>query len=322
MGSGNLGIGGGRGRSDLKNGVLRVFLDFFFLMFLLMLSIDSDLNSDGPSANILAIEGSNCFVLLLFTSNVNESVTLAPPGLSPATTNNTSGVDMNAGISEESCEAGIFNGETQVGDEEDRLGELSNGIFTSGPLGARGTRFACARFLGGSCVRGLTVCLRSCGFSTLSSGICVGGIALTLRLALKEINGHEMREICRRDPTHVGLFLLLGLGSLISTGSGIIGGSLDLAISLGFRDFTRDGLATASARSSLEPLLLLVFIFLVCWLSDLDDHVATVKLFLTEELDRLLRSFCAGQRDESITRRSGTRASVADYYLYGETRRG
>jgi hypothetical protein len=75
-------------------------------------------------------------------SNINEAITLALPGLSPPTTNNTSGDDGNASIHEQSTETSIINVETKVGDEQHRFGRLANRIFASRARRTRYFRFS------------------------------------------------------------------------------------------------------------------------------------------------------------------------------------
>lgn len=100
------------------------------------------------------------------------------------------------------------------------------------------------------------------------------------------------------NATHAGLLLLLGLSRVVASGGSTV--SLDeLAVGLGFREFARDSLASTPARLPLEPPLLLR-LFLIGRLRDLDDHSATIELLLVEELDGLLRGLCGVQGDKAV----------------------
>lgn len=88
---------------------------------LVLLRVDGNLNGDRTSAHFLALESLDGLLLFFLVTNVDEAVTLAPPGLAPASADNPSRVDANASIGEQSCQTSIVEIESEVGDEEYRL---------------------------------------------------------------------------------------------------------------------------------------------------------------------------------------------------------
>lgn len=287
----HLGSGGGSSFS-LSFGGFSSISSLAFSLGLIGLSIDSNLDSNGSAANLFALEELNSLLLLLLTANVNETVALGLAGLPPATTNNTSRVDLNTGLGEQGAEASIIDGEAEVGDEEHRLGGLSSGVFTSGTLRTRGTGLA-SLLLGGCLAtfsRGRTV-----GGSTFASSFGTLRLALFENLLLVKIDAIYARNL------YLGSFLLLGLRSLISRGSSTFSSRLlGVAVGLSFGNLARDSLAATTTRPPLGfPLLLL---FLVSRFGDLDDHLAAFELLLVEEFNCFLCSFSTGKGYESIAR--------------------
>jgi hypothetical protein len=93
--------------------------------------VDGDLDRDGTTTDVLALEGVNGLLLFSLVTNVDETVTLAFSGLPPPS-DDASRVDVEAGIGEESGEAGVVDVEAEVGDEENGRGRFADGIFTDG----------------------------------------------------------------------------------------------------------------------------------------------------------------------------------------------
>ena len=109
-----------------------------------------------------------------------------------------------------------------------------------------------------------------------------------------------MREICTYS-----LLLLLGLGRVARGGRStiLLGGiTRGLAVRLGLADLSRDGLAATASSPPLDALLLLLLVLLISGLGHLDDHGATVELFLVEELNSLLSSLRGRKGNESVAR--------------------
>lgn len=121
----------------------------FFCVFI-MGSVDSNLDGDGASTNILAFESGDCLLLLFLSTNVDKSIALAFPRLPPAPANNAGGGDSNSSISEQRSEASIINVESKVGNKEHGLGRLAGRVLTSGARGTRDLGLANTCFLASS----------------------------------------------------------------------------------------------------------------------------------------------------------------------------
>jgi len=194
-----------------------------------MRSIDGNLDGDGTTTDLLALESVDGLLLFSLVTNVDEAVSLALSGLTPPPSNNASSDDFEAGVGEESSEAGIVDVEAEVGNEENGLGGFPNRILTGGTRGTRGPGFALPRL--GSILCGRisfgSVCGRSGGLSFGRPGlVTAGGLLLFL----------------------LGLFRSFGSRS----GFSLVG---CLTIRLGVGDFSRDRLRTSSARGPLLGLL-------------------------------------------------------------------
>lgn len=100
------------------------------LLDLLFLRVDGNLDSNLPSSNLFALEKFESLPLLVLGANVDESIALGATRLAPATTDDASRVDVDAGRSEKFRESSIVNGEAEVGDEEHGLGGFASRSFT------------------------------------------------------------------------------------------------------------------------------------------------------------------------------------------------
>jgi len=244
-----------------------------------MTSIDGDLDGNSTSTDLLALESVDGLLLFILVTNVNEAVSLAPPGLAPPLSNNAGRNDLETGISEESGKAVVVDVEAEVGNEENCLGGFADGILTGRAGGTRSPRPALPGL--GSILCGRVSWRSVCGRS--------GGLSFA-----------------RPGPVAaVGLLLfLLGLVRSFGSRSGFsLVGCLTIRLSVG--DFSRDRLGTSSARGSLLGLLrpeILVLLFR--WFRNLDDHGATFELFPVEGLDGVLGGLDGGESDETVT--SGT----------------
>jgi hypothetical protein len=109
-------------------------------MNLLFLRVDGNLDSNLPSSNLLALEKFKSLPLLVLGANVDKSISLGTTRSAPATTDDTSRVDVDAGRSKEFGESGIVNGEAEIGNEEHRLGGFASRSLTDGADRSRGPR--------------------------------------------------------------------------------------------------------------------------------------------------------------------------------------
>lgn len=100
-------------------------------------SIDGYLDGDSTTTDLLALESVDGLLLFSLVTNVDEAISLAPSGFAPPPSNNTSSVDLETCISEESSKAGIIDVEAEVCNEENGLGGFADRILTGG---ARRTR--------------------------------------------------------------------------------------------------------------------------------------------------------------------------------------
>jgi hypothetical protein len=141
--------------------------------------VDSDLDSNGSSADLLPLQCCDGLLLFCLTTDVDKAVTFALPGLTPAPTYNAGADDANASFGEEGRQTGIVNAETEVGDEKHGLGWLASGILTSGASWAGGPGLFCTRLFGRSLRSGLA--LYGGGISsTVGGSVSVGLLGLAL----------------------------------------------------------------------------------------------------------------------------------------------
>lgn len=172
--------GGLRGGLPLDG---RVGLRGFLAGFVLVRRIDGDFDCDLPSRNLLALNELDSLLLLLLVANIDESIALAPPGLAPSPSDNTGGYDLDTSGGEDFGESLVVDIESEVGDENDRLGRLAGGQF---PFSTGSTLdLGCAGAFSGFSSGGLGGSSggRS-GF--ISSKSFAFGLLLVARLALKE----------------------------------------------------------------------------------------------------------------------------------------
>lgn len=112
--------------------------------------VDGNLDGNGPTSELLAVQGGDGLLLVRLGANINEAIALALPGLTPAPAHDASVNNFDSGVSEESCKSSVINSEAEVGDEEHVLGRLASGILASRTSGAGSSGLADARgLLGG-----------------------------------------------------------------------------------------------------------------------------------------------------------------------------
>jgi hypothetical protein len=108
--------------------------DFSFLLFVgflfLLLRVDSNLDGDLASADLLALKGFDCFLLFGFVANIDKAKAFAAPGLTESAVNNARRYNFDAGISEELSEASVVDIEAEISDKEHSLGRFACGSFT------------------------------------------------------------------------------------------------------------------------------------------------------------------------------------------------
>jgi hypothetical protein len=140
-------------------------------------SVDSDFDSNRSATDLFTLKSFNGFLLLFFATDVDETVTLAFPGLSPTPANDAGRGDGNTSICEQGRKTSIVDVEAEVGDEEHGLGLLADGVLSRRARGTRSLGFASARgLLGGSIGRSVSVgCSRSRGSAVFLLGL---GLAL------------------------------------------------------------------------------------------------------------------------------------------------
>jgi len=137
--------------------------------------VDSDLDSDGSSANVLALQGSDGLLLFFLVTDIDKAVALALPGLTPAPADDAGADNVNASLCEEGGKTGVVDTETKVGDEEHGLGRLASRILTSCASWTRGPGFFGTRLFGRSLALwggGIT--------STIGGSLSVGSLGLAL----------------------------------------------------------------------------------------------------------------------------------------------
>jgi hypothetical protein len=133
---GDDGGGGGsrrRGRRDSRGSTSRggsISGGSGSVIGLIGLRVDSNLDGNGATVDVLVVESVNCLLLLGLATDVNKAVALAFARIAPATTNDARRADGNASLFEEGLEASVVNVEAEVGNEEHRLGRLARGFFT------------------------------------------------------------------------------------------------------------------------------------------------------------------------------------------------
>lgn len=102
--------------------------------------IDGDLDGDGATTNLFALESIDGLLLFLLVTDIDKSVSLAPSGLTPPPSNDAGGNDMETCISKESGESGIVDAEAEVGNKENGLGGFADRILTGGTRGTMAPR--------------------------------------------------------------------------------------------------------------------------------------------------------------------------------------
>jgi len=156
--------GNNLGCSD-DNGIGGVVIGGIFLNSAVFTrSIDGDLDGDGTTTDLLALESVDGLLLFSLVANVDEAVSLALSGLTPPPSNNASRANIETSVSKESSEAGVVDVEAEVGNEENGLGGFADRILTGGTRETRSPRFAllglgsilCGRIGRGSVCGGLS----------------------------------------------------------------------------------------------------------------------------------------------------------------------
>ena len=99
-------------------------------------TIDGDLDSDGTTTDLLALEGVDGLLLFSLVTDVDETVPFALSGPTPGPSYDASGIDFETRISEESGEAIVVNVEAEVGNKENRLGRFPDRVLADGTGGA------------------------------------------------------------------------------------------------------------------------------------------------------------------------------------------
>jgi hypothetical protein len=145
----------GGGRRDLSSAINK-------LLFFVVKSVDGDLDSNGTTANIPSVEGVDRRLLVFLGADVDETVSLAPPGI-PAATDNASRNDVDAGFGEQSFKAIIVDVEAKIGDEEGVLGGFACRVLASGTGKSRRTGLTSTRRPLGRSLSGFSSSGRSFG---------------------------------------------------------------------------------------------------------------------------------------------------------------
>lgn len=274
-----------------------VVLDCIFGRAIFMVSIDGDLDGDGAATDLLALEGVDGLLLFGLVANVNKAVTLAPSGLPPPS-NDASGNDLEASISEKSGQPVVVDVEAEVRNEEHILGWFTDGILTSGTRGTGEPRPATElRFVG------RIFC--TVGFGSVrgrSGGLSIGRLGPVAAIGL--------------------LLFLLGLlrffGSRSSTRSSFSLVSY-LTIRLGVGDFSGDRLGTSSAAREPPPIIPVgrpgILALFFGWFSNLNDDRTALELSLVESFDGPLSGLDGRESNETVTSRAGSITGPALNYL-------
>ena len=168
-------------------------------------SIDGDLDGDSTTTDLLALESVDGILLFSLVTNIDETVPLAPSGLTPPGSDDTSRVDLDTRISEESGETSIVDVEAKVGNEENCLGRFTDRVLTSGTRGTGGSGFAFLRL--GSILCGRISCGTVCGRSSVLS-FARPGLVTALKIAQND--GDVVRVTM---PTLYFFFFFLGFSA-------------------------------------------------------------------------------------------------------------
>lgn len=150
---------------------------------------NSDLHSNLATIDLLASKCLESLLLLRLITNIDETVALAATRLAETAADNASRNDVDTSFLEELTESGIVDIESEVGDENNRLGGLAFGLFALNTRNSGGTRLP--GLLGSSFAgRGLS---RSGGglISRFSFGSSLLGFGLALRNESRNMNEHE-----------------------------------------------------------------------------------------------------------------------------------
>jgi len=287
-------------RSIILNAINSVVFTFTFTF---TRSIDGDFDGDGATTDLLALESVDGLLLFIFVTNVDKAISFALSRLAPPPSNDTSRVDIEAGIGEESGEAGVIDIEAEVGNKENGLGGFADRVLTGGTVGTRSPGFALPGL--GSILCGPISYGGLCGGSEGLS-FARPGLVTALR-ARSRLRGRDESK-----GAYVGLLLFL-LGLLRSLGSRRGLGLFDcLTIRLSVGDFSGDRLGTSSAPGPLLGLLRPGFLVLLfCWFGDLDDDQTTIELLLVQSLDGRLGGHDGGESNETVTSRAAAVARPA-----------
>jgi hypothetical protein len=170
LGSGNNSIRGVAVGGILLNSV--VFMRGIDSDVVFMTGIDGDLDGDGTTTDLLALESVDGLLLFSLVINFNEAVSLAPSGFAPPPSNDASSNDLESGVGEESGKAGVVDVEAEVGNEENGLGGFTDRILTGGARMTRSPGLALPRpgsILCG-CISWGSICSRSGGLSFTRPG--------------------------------------------------------------------------------------------------------------------------------------------------------
>lgn len=183
-----------------------VIVDCIFGRAIFMVSIDGDLDGDGAATDLLALEGIDGLLLFGLVANVNKAVTLAPSGLPPPS-NDASGNDLEASISEKSGQPVVVDVEAEVCNEEHILGWLTDGILTSGTRGTMEPRPATElRFVG------RIFC--TVGFGSVrgrSGGLSIGRLGPVAALIIGSEEASDVAEVAKL--TLAFFFFFLGFSA-------------------------------------------------------------------------------------------------------------
>ena len=171
---GGSGSRSGGGSRDLSSAVNR-------LLFFVLRSVDGDLDSNGTTGNLFSVEGVDRLLLVFLGADVDEAVSLALPGITPAATDNAGRSDVDAGFGEQSFEAIIVDAEAKVGDKEHVLGGFACRVLASGTGWSRCTGLTSTRRLLGRSISGF-----SCSGSGLGSSFALSRGGSSLLLALEK----------------------------------------------------------------------------------------------------------------------------------------
>jgi len=102
--------------------------------------IDGNLDGDGTTTDLLALESVDGLLLFILVTNIDETIPLAFSGLTPPPSDDASIVDPEARLGEESGEACVVDTEAKIGNKEDGLGGFANWVLTDGTGGAGSAR--------------------------------------------------------------------------------------------------------------------------------------------------------------------------------------